>query len=398
MFYIPKGDRCLLTFPVAPGTDAKKLIISTTGYTGMQKGIFQERIEKMGGVYTGRLTKDNTHLLCNSPTSEKSLAAARLKVQVVNHMWLIDSVLTSEWQSCDKYSRIAADTIVKAEWIAWADVQTVVPVVEDGVEQERLSLMTQQQAFEKEKKAFEERQKVLLENREKEQQERDRQGSERAKEEMCCHAELNRAWKQLRIREFQGALQHRAGAAEYACGKTANFALLFAQFDQQLASDNIQIQPSQKLKKKNMQQSNLEQESLFKKRRHSSNTDSRPPLSILAGDSHRGGTSYGGGGAGSYGNGAYHHGNNHRAGDTGSFHHAGMENERGMYGSAAPEADRYDGPYRHGKYPPALPPLPPQPLCWHPSRNTGIFQILTPDPHCPASQATATGEVILIIK
>jgi hypothetical protein len=114
---------------IRPAEGVHTFVISITGYTGLHREILKTLIEKSGAQFTARLTRDNTHLLCNTPTTKKAIAANKwnrhitkhtqhgsrssfsgLKlVKVVNHLWIMDSILSWTWQPCDNYTRPGQD-------------------------------------------------------------------------------------------------------------------------------------------------------------------------------------------------------------------------------------------------------------------------------------------------
>jgi hypothetical protein len=82
-------------------------IICVTGYTGARREILQGLVATSGCEYTGSLSPRNTHLISASPTSLKTLAALKADeydVHVVNHLWLMDSILSGKWQPGAKYN------------------------------------------------------------------------------------------------------------------------------------------------------------------------------------------------------------------------------------------------------------------------------------------------------
>ena len=124
---------------IRPVEGVHTFVITTTGYTGLHHELLKTLIEQSGAQFTTRLTRANTHLLCNSPTSKKAIAANEWNryitkhtqldsetslrgakpVEVVNHLWIMDSLLSWTWQPCDNYTRsgqdIKADSLRKDE-------------------------------------------------------------------------------------------------------------------------------------------------------------------------------------------------------------------------------------------------------------------------------------------
>jgi hypothetical protein len=114
---------------IRPVDGVNTVVITTTGYTGQHRDLLKTLIEQTGAQFTARLTRANTHLLCNNPTSKKAIAAntwnrhitkhmqhdsvASLRgakpVKVVNHLWIMDSILSWTWQPCDNYTRPGQD-------------------------------------------------------------------------------------------------------------------------------------------------------------------------------------------------------------------------------------------------------------------------------------------------
>jgi hypothetical protein len=98
---------------IPPVEGVNTFVITLTGYTGLHREILKRLIEKSGTQYTFALTRSNTHLLCNTPTSKKAIAAKNWGVKVVNHLWIMDSMLTWTWQPCDKYTRSGQDIMTE---------------------------------------------------------------------------------------------------------------------------------------------------------------------------------------------------------------------------------------------------------------------------------------------
>jgi hypothetical protein len=124
---------------IRPVEAVHTFVITITGYTGQHREILKTLIEKSGAQFTPRLTRANTHLLCNTPTTKKAIAANKwnrhinkhmqhgcggsfdgLKiVKVVNHLWIMDSILSWTWQPCDIYTRPGED--IKADGLSKDD-------------------------------------------------------------------------------------------------------------------------------------------------------------------------------------------------------------------------------------------------------------------------------------
>jgi hypothetical protein len=103
------------------GEDVAQFVITLTGYTGIQRDVLKTLIRVTGAECTDALTKKNTHLLCNNPTSKKAVAAAQWGIRVVNHLWIMDSVLTWAWQPAEKYDRAGEDIIEEGGWTLLGD-------------------------------------------------------------------------------------------------------------------------------------------------------------------------------------------------------------------------------------------------------------------------------------
>ena len=82
-----------------PFGDNTRAVITLTGYTRYQRDALKALIIMAGAEFTPVLTKDNTHLLCMEPTTKKAIAAQQWDVTVVNHLWIMDSVLCRAWQT-----------------------------------------------------------------------------------------------------------------------------------------------------------------------------------------------------------------------------------------------------------------------------------------------------------
>ena len=78
-------------FAVAPAL--RKLVIAITGYTGMRRSVLKLLIAKSGAQCTDSISESNTHLICENHKSEKAMFAKERKVEMVNHLWLMDSIL-----------------------------------------------------------------------------------------------------------------------------------------------------------------------------------------------------------------------------------------------------------------------------------------------------------------
>jgi hypothetical protein len=105
-----------------PNPEGKAFVITLTGYTGVQRDTLKKLIEKSGATCTPALTKGNTHLLCNTPTSKKAQAATNWGVQVVNHLWIMDSILMWAWQPCERYTRAGEEILREGDWTILDDV------------------------------------------------------------------------------------------------------------------------------------------------------------------------------------------------------------------------------------------------------------------------------------
>jgi hypothetical protein len=107
--------------PVTAGEDVAQFVVTLTGYTGIQRDVLKMLIRVTGAECTDALTKKNTHLLCNNPTSKKAVAATAWGIRVVNHLWIMDSVLTWAWQPAEKYDRAGEDIIEEGGWTLLGD-------------------------------------------------------------------------------------------------------------------------------------------------------------------------------------------------------------------------------------------------------------------------------------
>ena len=96
-------------FALAP--TQPKVVIAITGYTGTRRSVLKMLIEKSGAQCTDRLFSNNTHLICETHESAKAMFAKEKKIEIVNHLWLMDSILAWTWQSCDKYRCTGAEIL-----------------------------------------------------------------------------------------------------------------------------------------------------------------------------------------------------------------------------------------------------------------------------------------------
>ena len=81
--FLPRPGHAI---PTVEGGDGVQFVITLTGYTGIQRDVLKMLIRLTGAECTDALTKKNTHLLCNNPTSKKAVAAESWRIQVVNHL------------------------------------------------------------------------------------------------------------------------------------------------------------------------------------------------------------------------------------------------------------------------------------------------------------------------
>ena len=102
--------------PIVPVDGSSKFIITLTGYTGIMRDTLKSLIQMAGAECTPPLTKNNTHLVCNTPTSKKANAASAWGVKVVNHLWIMDSILTWTWQNHENYSRPGEEILADEVW------------------------------------------------------------------------------------------------------------------------------------------------------------------------------------------------------------------------------------------------------------------------------------------
>ena len=96
-------------------------MITLTGYTGIQRDVLKMLIRLTGAECTDALTKKNTHLLCNNPTSKKAVAAESWGIRVVNHLWIMDSVLMWAWQPADTYNKAGEEILAEGGWTLLGD-------------------------------------------------------------------------------------------------------------------------------------------------------------------------------------------------------------------------------------------------------------------------------------
>jgi hypothetical protein len=102
--------------PIETVEGGNNFVITLTGYTGVMREALKELIRMTGAQCTPALTKTNTHLLCNTPHSKKAQAARTWGVKVVNHLWIMDSVLTWAWQPSEKYDKSGDIILNEGGW------------------------------------------------------------------------------------------------------------------------------------------------------------------------------------------------------------------------------------------------------------------------------------------
>ena len=102
--------------PIETVEGGNNFVITLTGYTGVMREALKELIRMTGAQCTPALTKTNTHLLCNTPHSKKAQAARTWGVKVVNHLWIMDSVLTWAWQPSEKYHKSGDIILNEGGW------------------------------------------------------------------------------------------------------------------------------------------------------------------------------------------------------------------------------------------------------------------------------------------
>ncbi len=101
-----------LLYPlVAIAPTQPKFVIAITGYTGTHRSVLQMLTEKSGAQCTDSISSINTHLICATHESAKARFAKEKKIELVNHLWLMDSILAWTWQPCDKYRCTGAEIL-----------------------------------------------------------------------------------------------------------------------------------------------------------------------------------------------------------------------------------------------------------------------------------------------
>ena len=101
---------------IEPVDGRDNFVITLTGYTGLQREVLKRLIEMTGAEKSDALTRKNTHLLCNAPTSKKAEAAKLWGVKVVNHLWIMDSVVAWRWQPEGDYNRSGESILAEGCW------------------------------------------------------------------------------------------------------------------------------------------------------------------------------------------------------------------------------------------------------------------------------------------
>ena len=82
----------------------------------MQRDTLKDLIRVTGAECTDSLTRENTHVLCSNLSSKKALAAGSWGIKVVNHLWIMDSVLTWVWQPDEKYDKSGEEILAEGIW------------------------------------------------------------------------------------------------------------------------------------------------------------------------------------------------------------------------------------------------------------------------------------------
>ncbi|KAJ3244977.1 hypothetical protein HDU78_010150 [Chytriomyces hyalinus] len=74
----------------APLESFQNLRICATNYVGQCRADIETMITDLGAIYTRQMTRENTHVICARPYSEKHAHALEWDLTVVNHLWLED--------------------------------------------------------------------------------------------------------------------------------------------------------------------------------------------------------------------------------------------------------------------------------------------------------------------
>ncbi|GBG79625.1 hypothetical protein CBR_g29774 [Chara braunii] len=87
---------------------AETLAVCLTGYEKPARIEIEETVKLIGAGFTKHLSKDNTHLICYKFEGKKYEMAIRLRLHVVNHLWLEDSGIEAEQLGTGKLPGAAA--------------------------------------------------------------------------------------------------------------------------------------------------------------------------------------------------------------------------------------------------------------------------------------------------
>ena len=107
LIYLPDLPYPTSGIPAAEGPFLLKgqLVISISGYDAIRGEVLKTLIQRSGAQCTDELSGANTHLVCANPNTAKAEFAFAHSIEMVNHLWLMDSILTWTWQDCATYSR-----------------------------------------------------------------------------------------------------------------------------------------------------------------------------------------------------------------------------------------------------------------------------------------------------
>lgn len=81
-----------VAWPDGPIEGMESVIVSVSGYEGIDRQNLVKLINKTGAAFTGQLSKANTHLVCWKFHGKKFDRAMKLHKPIINHQWFEDSL------------------------------------------------------------------------------------------------------------------------------------------------------------------------------------------------------------------------------------------------------------------------------------------------------------------
>eukprot|EP00794_Sanderia_malayensis_P016834 gene16833-18532_t len=86
-------------------TGCKDMLISVSGYTGMERVIIKNIVSILGATYTGYFTQAHTHLICKRAEGPKYEKAIEWGISIVNAKWLGDMLQAGQAFPCTGLAR-----------------------------------------------------------------------------------------------------------------------------------------------------------------------------------------------------------------------------------------------------------------------------------------------------